>query len=309
MASKKQRCNEALVVSTKNNKPVRKDRENEIRVCVGGKQSSSGAPKTSGRSIKGSESTAAGSKAVGNRGYQGTRPSSQPAKPALRLRSSRSFSSLQASSFPAAPFMRSSRSLSRLDERSAEDTHNTDASSKVRKGQASGRKTLDSGRLSSSVERISSTQLQPSSSSSSVVSTAICHHQTSKEKKQIKDGVYTLCAMTAGMRRNWVQAVFKNVQPSFQQVDTSSLAENKEDELEDEWRGQQQELTSEQQLEGAQSPADLDSSPPRRPVSPSSPPAPTPAGPPQPQEEREEEAQRHLHVETTKTGESCHQIR
>uniref|UniRef100_A0A3Q2PY05 Myosin-9-like n=1 Tax=Fundulus heteroclitus TaxID=8078 RepID=A0A3Q2PY05_FUNHE len=111
--------------------------------------------------------------------------------------------------------------------------------------------------------------------------------------------------MTAGMRRNWVQAVFKNVQPSFQQVDTSSLAENKEDELEDEWRGQQQELTSKQQLEGAQSPADLDSSPPRRPVlpssPPSSPPAATPAGPPQPQEEREE-AKRHLHVETTKTG-------
>jgi len=28
---------------------------------------------------------------------------------------------------------------------------------------------------------------------------------------QTKDGVFTLCAMTYGIRRNWVQAVMKNV--------------------------------------------------------------------------------------------------
>ncbi|KAK5619377.1 hypothetical protein CRENBAI_011929 [Crenichthys baileyi] len=285
----------------KTNKPVQKDRENEVRACVGGKQNSSSAPKSSGKSSKGCYSTADG-KVVGNRGrvsHQATRPSSQPAKPALRLRNSRSFSSLQASSFTATPFMRSSRSLSRLDEKSAENTYNTNASSQVRKGQGPGRTTLDSSRLSSSVERISSfTQLQPPSSS--VVSTAICHPQTTKEKKQIKDGVYTLCAMTAGVKRNWVQAVFKNVQPNRTQGDASSLAENKEDELEDceESRECQQELTSTQQLERAQSLADLELSSSRPPVSPSPPPAPTPANLPQQAEETEEPQT----VETTKTA-------
>ncbi|XP_047214111.1 putative leucine-rich repeat-containing protein DDB_G0290503 isoform X2 [Girardinichthys multiradiatus] len=293
------RWNEALV-TTKTNKPVQKDRENEVRACVGGKQNSSSAPKSSGKSSKGCDSTAGG-KVVGNRGrvsHQATRPSSQPAKPALRLRSSRSFSSLQASSFTATPFMRSSRSLSRLDKKSAENTYNTNASSQVRKGQGPGRTTLDSSKLLSSVERISFTQLQPPSSS--VVSTAICHPQTTKEKKQIKDGVYTLCAMTAGVKRNWVQAVFKNVQLNHTQRDASSLAESKEDDLEDceESRECQQELTSPQHIEGAQSLADLDSSSSRPPVSPSPPHVPTPANLPQ-QVEETDEAQT---VETTKTA-------
>lgn len=48
-------------------------------------------------------------------GNQATRQYS----PAVRLSSSRSFSSLNTSSLTAAPFMRSSRSLNRLDQRSA----------------------------------------------------------------------------------------------------------------------------------------------------------------------------------------------
>ncbi|XP_023204480.1 trichohyalin isoform X1 [Xiphophorus maculatus] len=299
MASKKQsRSNEALV-TTKINKPVQKDKENELRGCVGGKQNSSSAPRTAGgKSSKGSDSAATGSKAAGRRGsgsHQTTRPTSEPAKPALRLRSSRSFSSLQASSLTAAPFMRSSRSLSRLDERSTADTYYTSASSQVRKGQSTGKKTLDSGRQSSSVERISSS----TPSSSSVVSTAICHHQTTKEKKQIKDGVYTLCAMTAGLKHNWVQAVFKNVQPNRTQKDQSSVAENEEEELEDCKESREQELTSQQELEGTQSLADLDPSSPRPPVSPSSP----PANPPQ-QVEETEEAQCHPPAETNETDAS-----
>ncbi|XP_014869303.1 PREDICTED: trichohyalin-like isoform X2 [Poecilia mexicana] len=298
MASKKQsRSNEALV-TTKINKPVQKDKENELRGCVGGKQNSSSAPRTAGwKSSKGSDSTTTGSKAAGRGGsgiHQTTRPTSEPAKPAFRLRSSRSFSSLQASSLTTAPFMRSSRSLSRLDERST-DSYYTSVSSQVRKGQSTGKKILDSGRQSSSVERIScSTHLQPSSSS--VVSTAICHHQTTKEKKQIKDGVYTLCAMTAGMKHNWVQAVFKNVQPNRRQ-DQSSVAENEEDELEDCEESREQEPTSQQQLEGTKSPADLDPSSPGPPVSPSS----SPANPPQ-QVEEAEEAQCRPPVETNETG-------
>ncbi|XP_043956892.1 trichohyalin-like isoform X1 [Gambusia affinis] len=310
MASKKQsRSNEALV-TTKINKPVQKDKENELRGCIGGKQNSSSAPRTAGgKSSQGRDSTATGSKAAGRRGsgsHQTTRPTSEPAKPALRLRSSRSFSSLQASSLTIAPFMRSSRSLSRLDERSTEDTYYTSASSQVRKGQSTGKKTLDSGRQSSSVERFTSS----APSSSSVVSTAICHHQTTKEKKQIKDGVYTLCAMTAGMKHNWVQAVFKNVQPNRTQGDQrrailsrSSVAENEEDELEDCEESHEQELTSQQQLEGTQSPADLDPSSPRPPVSPSSSPAAAPANPPQ-QVEETEEAQCHPPVETNETDTS-----
>lgn len=31
---------------------------------------------------------------------------------------------------------------------------------------------------------------------------------------QTKDGVFTLCAMTYGIRRNWIQAVMKNIQTS-----------------------------------------------------------------------------------------------
>lgn len=32
---------------------------------------------------------------------------------------------------------------------------------------------------------------------------------------QTRDGVYTLCAMTSGMKRNWVHAVLKNVRPTL----------------------------------------------------------------------------------------------
>ncbi|XP_054891275.1 trichohyalin-like [Poeciliopsis prolifica] len=300
MTSKKQSRSNEAVVTTNINKPLQKDKENELRGCVGGKQNSSSAPRTAaGKSSKGSDSTATGSKAAGRRGsgsHQTTRTTSEPAKPALRLRSSRSFSSLQASSLTAAPFMRSSRSLSRLDERPTEDTS---ASSQVRKGQSTGKKTQDSGRKSSSVERISSS----TPSSSSVVSTAICHHQTTKEKKQIKDGVYTLCAMTAGKKHNWVQAVFKKVQPNHTQKDqsSSSVAENEEDEREDSKESREQEPTSQQELEGTQSPADLDPSSPRTPVSPSSSPAAASANPPE-QVEETKEAQCHPLVETNENG-------
>ncbi|XP_031717740.1 protein outspread isoform X2 [Anarrhichthys ocellatus] len=41
-----------------------------------------------------------------------------------------------------------------------------------------------------------------------------------------RDGVYTLCAMTSGMRRNWVQAVLKNVRPSLTPDVTSSLSQH-----------------------------------------------------------------------------------
>ncbi|KAI3359290.1 hypothetical protein L3Q82_002804 [Scortum barcoo] len=40
-----------------------------------------------------------------------------------------------------------------------------------------------------------------------------------------RDGVYTLCAMTSGMRRNWVQAVLKNVRPVPTPDVTNSLLE------------------------------------------------------------------------------------
>lgn len=105
----------------------------------GGKQAGSSASKTSvscGRSnslsSRGSDSAASGTKAAGSLkrgslghqgcvGHQGTRRASRPAGPALRLCSSRSFTSLHTSSLTAAPFMRSSRSLSRLDQRSTGD--------------------------------------------------------------------------------------------------------------------------------------------------------------------------------------------
>ncbi|XP_062841102.1 myosin-11 [Trichomycterus rosablanca] len=42
-----------------------------------------------------------------------------------------------------------------------------------------------------------------------------------------KDGVFTLCAMTSGIRRNWIQAVMKNVDPSVASDITCSLSEPK----------------------------------------------------------------------------------
>ncbi|XP_071268241.1 early endosome antigen 1-like [Salvelinus alpinus] len=42
------------------------------------------------------------------------------------------------------------------------------------------------------------------------------------------EGAFTLCAMTSGIRRNWVQAVMKNVRPKVALVVTSSLPEQKE---------------------------------------------------------------------------------
>lgn len=57
----------------------------------------------------------------GHAGLQLTRQASGPAPSGVRLCSSRSFSSLHTSSLSTAPFMRSSRSLSRLDHSSTTD--------------------------------------------------------------------------------------------------------------------------------------------------------------------------------------------
>ncbi|GLD75222.1 trichohyalin-like protein [Lates japonicus] len=101
-----------------------------VPVSSSGKQAGSSTSKpgvSCGRSnslgSRGSDSTASGSKVGGSlkRGslsHQGTRQASHPGRTALRLCSSRSFSSLHTSSLTAAPFMRSSRSLNRLDQRS-----------------------------------------------------------------------------------------------------------------------------------------------------------------------------------------------
>lgn len=103
-----------------------------LPVSSGGKQAGSSTFKPSvicGRSnslnSRSGDLTSGGSKVSGSlkRGshIQPTRPASQPARPALRLCSSRSFSSLHTSSFTAVPFMRSSRSLNRLNQRSTGD--------------------------------------------------------------------------------------------------------------------------------------------------------------------------------------------
>ncbi|XP_023254603.1 trichohyalin-like [Seriola lalandi dorsalis] len=231
-----------------------------VPVCTGGKQAGSSVPKPSGRSnslsSRGSDSTASGSKVGGSLktgslshrgslGHQGTRQTSHPGRPAFRLCSSRSFSSLNTSSFTAAPFIRSSRSLSRLDQRSVgQDSDQAAPSSQVKKGQTSEKKVLDSRCLSSSEEQIrdnkdqchggdvdkmkTSSSSEPPESSSSLVSTSACLHHGNKVKEQTRDGVHTLCAMTSGMKRNWVQAVLKNVRPSLTPDVGSSLSQQKE---------------------------------------------------------------------------------
>ncbi|XP_070703538.1 early endosome antigen 1 [Pempheris klunzingeri] len=254
MTSKKQSRWHETLVKSKTSKPTQKTGGKQpaastLPVFSGGKQGGSSTSKTSlscGRSSslssRGSDSTASGSKVGGSvkggglsnqgcAGHQDTRQTSRPARPALRLSSSRSFSSLHTSSLTAASFMRNSRSLNRLDQRSTgHDSNHAVPSSQVKKGQTAEKKALNSGQLSS-VEQIrddkdqcsgddaekmkTSSSSEPPESSSSLVSTTECHHHCSTVKKQTRDGVYTLCAMTSGMRRNWVQAVLKNVRPSL----------------------------------------------------------------------------------------------
>ncbi|XP_039973047.1 trichohyalin-like [Xiphias gladius] len=260
--SKKQRWHETLV-NSKTNTPTPKKGGKDLAaltvpVSSGGRQAGSSTSKpglycgrSNSPSSRGSELKASGSKVggslkrgslgqQGSAGHQGTRQASHPGKPALRLCSSRSFSSLHTSSLTAAPFMRSSRSLSRLDQRTTgQDSDHAVPSLQVKKGQASEKKVLYSGRLWSSEEQIRdnkdqchgdnaekmkiSSSSEPPESSSSLVSSTACHLHCNKVKEQTTDGVYTLCAMTSGMRRDCVQAVLKNVRPDV----TSSLSEQK----------------------------------------------------------------------------------
>ncbi|XP_078807597.1 uncharacterized protein LOC105354578 isoform X3 [Oryzias latipes] len=243
MSKKHSKWHETLV-TTKTNKPQSNHKGRDFAAPTpswdGGKRSGSNACKTgvscgksSNLSSRGSESRAGGSKSGGSRGslshqdsagQKAKKQGSQSARSAVNLRSSRSFSSLQASCLTAAPFMRSSRSLTRLDQKSS-DSDRTAAKLSVKKGQSTGKKTPDSDHLSSSAEHLSCSQPEPSSSF--LAQSVACHLPSNKEKKQTRDGVYTLCAMTSGMKRNWVQAVLKNVRPSPSPENTTSLSEQK----------------------------------------------------------------------------------
>ncbi|XP_029292899.1 nuclear mitotic apparatus protein 1 [Cottoperca gobio] len=254
MMSKAPRWHETLV-NSKPKQPAPKAAGKEpaaltVPASSGGKQADSKTSVSYGRSkslgSRVSESTASISKAgdslkrgsVSQQGHQSTRRVSRPGRQALRLCSSRSFSSLQTSSLIAAPFMKSSRSLSRLDQRSTgDDSDHAVPSSQVKKKQTAGKKAPDSGQqirdnkdqfYGDEAEKMktSSSSEQPESSSS-LVSTTACHHHCNKVKKQTRDGVHTLCAMTSGMRHNWVQAVLNNVRSSPTADVTSSLSEQK----------------------------------------------------------------------------------
>ncbi|XP_069566380.1 early endosome antigen 1, partial [Brachyistius frenatus] len=213
--SKAPRWSDTLV-NTKGNRTTQKKEGKEpaaltVPVSSGSKPAGSSKSKTSisyGRSnslsSRGTDSTAADSKVGGSlkRGSlsrQAKGRPSHPNRPAHRLSSSRSFSSLNTTCLTAAPFMRSSRSLNRLDQRSTgDDLNNAVVTSQVGKGQAAGKKFSDSGRLSSSEEHL-------------------------------RDGVYTL----SGMRRNWVQVVLKNARPSPPHNVTSSLSDQRTEQLQE----------------------------------------------------------------------------
>ncbi|XP_027140986.1 golgin subfamily A member 4 [Larimichthys crocea] len=125
--------------------------------------------------------------------------------------------------------MRNSHSLSRLDQRSTADDLDAVSSSQVKKGQTTEKKAQSSGQLSSSEKQIRDNKEQHCGDNAEKMktssSTAECHHDCNKVKKQTRDGVYTLCAMTSGMKHNWVQAVLKNVRPSLTPDVTCSLPE------------------------------------------------------------------------------------
>ncbi|XP_006809202.2 myosin-11-like [Neolamprologus brichardi] len=278
--SKKPRWQETPM-NTKTNNPTQKKGGKDLTSlpAPGGKQAGSSVSKagvSSGRSSslgRGSNLTAAVSKVGGSlkRGslsHPGSashpiaRQASHTARAGPRLCSSRSFSSLHTTSLSAVPFMRSSRSLNRLDQKSAGEDGAL-GKSQAKKGQASGKKTLNSSRLSSSLEKIrgskepchgnNADRMKTSSSphlaepSSSLVSTSAQHHHCIKAKKLTTDGVYTLCAMTAGMKRNWVHAVFKNVRPSFTHDNTSSRSEPETQQLQEHGISNQREVSHQQQ--------------------------------------------------------------
>ncbi|XP_045931163.1 myosin-11 isoform X3 [Micropterus dolomieu] len=336
MMSKKPRWHE----TSKTNKPTQKTGGKEpaastVPVFSGGKQAGSSTSKTSyvsyGRSkslsSRGSDSISGGSKAGGTLkrsslsnqvcvGHQGTRQASHPARPAVRLCSSRSFSSLHTSSLTAAPFMRSSRSLNRLDQRSAgDDSDHAVSSSQVKKGQSTKEKALRCGQPSSAEDQIrdnkdqchgdsaekmkASSSFETLESSLYLVSTTKCHHHCNKVKKQTRDGVYTLCAMTSGMRRNWVQAVLKNVRPSLTPDVTSSLSEQKTQEKHqtsdyaDESKQQQEKEELQPEREQSSASSLISSSYISSPISPTASSALSPISPPRQVEEGE--------------GASCHQ--
>ncbi|XP_019213636.1 plectin isoform X1 [Oreochromis niloticus] len=282
MMSKKPRWQETLM-NTKTNNPTHKKGGKDLTSlpALGGKQAGSSVSKarvSSGRSsslCRGSDLTAAVSKVggslkrgslshQGSAGHPAARQASHTARAGPRLCSSRSFSSLHTTSLSAVPFMRSSRSLNRLDQRSAGDeSDGALGKSQAKKGQASGKKTLNSSRLSSSLEKIrgskepchgnNADRMKTSSSpqlaepSSSLVSTSAQHHHCIKGKKLTTDGVYTLCAMTAGMKRNWVHAVFKNVRPSFTNDNTSFRSEPETQQLQEHGTSNQREVSHQQQ--------------------------------------------------------------
>ncbi|XP_026180315.1 nuclear mitotic apparatus protein 1 [Mastacembelus armatus] len=252
--SKNQRWHKTLV-NCKTKTPTQKKAGKDIAALTvavsGGEQAGSamskpsvGSKRSSSLSSRSGDLSSGGSKVGGSlkRGslvQQGIRPASRPTKPAHRLCSSRSFSSLHTSSLTAAPFMRSSRSLSRLDQRATGDDCAV-PNLQVEKGQTTEKNVQDSGQLPCSQEEIRDNKDQChgdntkkkkrgsfSEFSSSLVSNTGCHHHCKKVKKQTTDGVHTLCATTSGMRRNWVQAVLMNVRPGLIPDVTSPLSEQK----------------------------------------------------------------------------------
>ncbi|KAK1878218.1 Myosin phosphatase Rho-interacting protein [Dissostichus eleginoides] len=244
MMSRAPRWHDSLV-NSKPKKPAPKPGGKEpaaVPASSGGKQAASKTSVTYERSnslgTRGSETTASDNKAGANKAgvslkrgsvvHQGPRAASRPGRQALRLCSSRSFSSLQSSSLSAAPFMRSSRSLNRLDQTPTGD----DSEHAVKHGPTAAKKPLSyseeqlrddedqfDGDEEEQMKTSSSSELQESPSSAS-------YHTCNKVKKQTIDGVHTLCAITS-MRHNWLQAMLKNVRHSSTSDVTSSFSEQK----------------------------------------------------------------------------------
>ncbi|XP_077358821.1 uncharacterized protein LOC144004946 isoform X2 [Festucalex cinctus] len=236
MMSKAPRWPEVLV-NTKLHKPAQKKGGKEassltVPVSSRGKQAGSGGQKATlngARSHSVSSSDKDSKSAVslrrsshqGRGGHWASRPSSRPSRPALQLCSSRSFSSLHTSSLTTAPFMRSSRSLNRLDQRATGDDSDVDRNAQVRKetsaskvllcGKPSPKETtrtnreLDHGDNDKKKGLSSSCETQESSSELS--STARTQHGD-KVKQENKGGGYSL--VTTGIRRNLIQTVLKN---------------------------------------------------------------------------------------------------
>nr|XP_057905252.1 trichohyalin isoform X2 [Doryrhamphus excisus] len=234
MMSKAPRWPEAKGNKATHMKSVKEAPSLTVAVSSRGKQAGNTATKAT---FHGGRSNGLGSKTgvtLKRGNQQGS--ASRPTKPALQLCSSRSFSSLHTSALSAAPFMRSSRSLSRLDQRSTGDESDVvGANTPGKKRPFSENKILDSGKPirkkkeqchgdRDQRKQVSSSSETLNTASSELPVTARLRHGDKVENEDVstEENIDALCGATAGIKTNLVQS-----DPASSRLEENAEADSK----------------------------------------------------------------------------------